>query len=155
MAYSNWGGKVWCDGVARHENCDNTPQQVLDGTTYTHYLQHYLKDKGEKAMESIYLMYHAILGDADSGILVCLYKEFPSAVFILDGEVVSEVEDYKEGVDWWEEMYLARTINGIDVEWEGNPWNDERVICTFTDVKGRKWRGLSGYCIGEGYEDWD
>jgi hypothetical protein len=146
MAYGNWGGKVWVDGEARHNNCDATVQQLFSGEQYTHYLEHYVTKHYEEGLRNPLLrMYHALAGDPESGIVVALYKSYLGGVFKIEDGKIERVEINLDGDD---EMFAVAGIevsvcigyNSIDVD--------------FVDPSGRKWSAVSGYGIGEGYEEW-
>ena len=145
MAYGNWGGKVWVDGVPLHDHCDITPAMVLEDKRYAHYLQHYAKPPQETQFP-LHKMYHAIVGDQAAGVLVCLYKCWIATVIQLDP--FEEVKPRIEDVD------LVFTTNSIEISYKFRH-DPERGIVEFTDKDGRKWKGIAGYGLGEGYEKWD
>lgn len=145
MAYSNWGAKVRLDGRPMYGNCDVTPEQVMAGKHYTHYLEHYLVGKKEEYRPNrVNEMYHAVVGDAKSTVLVCLYKYLCADIVVfVDGEPEPRVSCKSEGV---------QEISGVTIEWEQG---ENSIICRFADKLGRKWHGESGYMFGEGHEAWD
>ena len=146
MAYSNWGGKVWRDGDALHENCDATVPQVLGGEPrYAHYIFHYTKGN---ALDSE-RMYHAIVGDKDAGILVCLYKNWIYDIRAGDGSLLLRMTD----VDRSQSALGAKDYDagGTTIRCS---WRRPGVEVAFVDAVGRAWRGESGYQNGEGFGDW-
>jgi len=156
MAYSNWGGKVYLDEVAKHENCDQPPNSVLYVQKACPTFWHALFDRhehGENFMRNS--SYHAIVGDDKSGFLVFLYKSGCSGIY----EVVKapnglymlyQVHEYFACYD--EDKTV--TIDGVTFVFEGLE-DPETISVEFTDSLGRHWLGMSGYCIGEGHQDWD
>lgn len=153
MAYSNWGAEVWCDGNAMHQNCDVTPQMVIDNETYVHYLQHYIST-ADGAINELGNMYHAVVGDKDSGVLVCLYKAYPGPIFIIKDGTALFHKPWDSDFDWHEEMEANIELpNGIAISLNGN-FDPMRISCNFTDATGRKWSAVSGYLIGEGHRMW-
>jgi len=126
MAYSNWGGWVWADGVLREDLCDNTPVRAVGGEEYEAWALHFTRQHGDEPSRQLY---HAVVGDRNSGIVVCLYKSRIGA--ILDSETLRPVE--------YEDLRV--------VEGENN------ILVSFVDRLGRKWKGISGFEIGRGWED--
>lgn len=183
MAYGNWGGKVWRDGIALYGHCDNTIERLSKGERYTHYLGHWLSGDSKKhAREDgkaglFYWPCHAIVGDMEAGVLVCLYKSYPIGIFAVD-ETLQEVKEapcklpevaiwktqeanyfyynldelfYDENDDWKETALLV-DVKGTQVKL----WKElNMVFCRFTDKLGRRWKGASGYEFGEKFEDWE
>lgn len=82
MAYSNWGGFVYCNEKPLHDHCDATPRQVLGmQPEYISYMQHFVESIGHDPFSD---MYHAVVGDAESGILICLRKSYIAAIITFD-----------------------------------------------------------------------
>lgn len=143
MAYSNWGSKVWCDSQAKHENCDVTVAQVLEGTHYQHYIE---------ATEDT--MYHGIVGDEKSGVMVCLYKAWVSKILIQTPTGLATFQISKEDEDYLDKMGHVEIDlpNGTVVFIK----QSDNLICVkFVDPLDRTWQGISGYFLGEGHEEWD
>lgn len=159
MTYGNWGAQIYCDKKPLHKNCDATPNQVLGKKEgYKHYLQHYIQKQleGEDKLSIFDEMYHGIVGDKGVGILVLLYKSWPSRIIKLleqdKYEVVKTPMNNKD-FDWYESDGFTVDVYGIKVKLEPT-FSPEGVECEFTDKKGRKWWGKSAYCYGEGHLDW-
>ena len=158
MAYSNWGGEVWCNGKALPQNCDVTPKQVLKGLHYDDYMQHYIRKRGADGewvdLEEIDNMFHAVVGDTKSGVLVALYKNAPRKIWAVDsGRGLHEVPFEWEWIDPDGPEDVIVNFGQVEISLE-YCWEPSTINCSFTDGKGRKWRGLSGYCIGEGWQEW-
>lgn len=150
MAYGNWGGKVWCDGQACHDACDTTPERLLTKQPgYETYWLHYIQAPDKETL--LQGMYHAVIGDAEAGVLVLLYKNYLSHVLqLVDGKWVDvELPESRDE----EAEFSPIPVGGIFISWCID-FDPAAVHVEFTDAKGRKWRGLSGYGVGEGFEDW-
>jgi len=155
MAYSNWGGLVYCNDHALHGHCDATPRQVLGlQSDYIHYLQHYVEKRDKENGDLLAQMYHAVVGDEKAGVLVCLRKSYISAVILFDSNGQPDFAPHPRG---WTEDYAPDSgtfqAGNITVEYNTDD-APECVEVSFTDALGRQWRGTSGYCMGEGFEDW-
>ena len=150
MAYSNWGAKVWRDDVAMHNHCDVTVRQALgiDVMPDT-YWRNFLTQDDDPTKR----MYHAVVGDQEGGLIVCLYKYAIATAFLCNDTSIEQAQipygwiaaDPQEGT------FQCR---GIPVEYESDNEPDN-IYVTFTDKAGHRWRGTSGMYMGEGYEDWD
>lgn len=160
MAYSNWGAEVYVDGEPRHENCDATPLQVLrQEERYRHYLEHYILKpwkEGEKR-DPLAEMYHAVVGDAKSGLLVAIRKSYPSHLWTLtnEGEAIQECPLPTDDLynDWYDSEGFMLPVGDTEVElWPSQ--EPECAHCQFVDVIGRIWVAISGYLIGEGHQPW-
>lgn len=150
MAYSNWGGKVWVDGESRHQNCDVTPKMLLNGEVYETYMLHFLSRAEDSAMDR---MYHAIIGDEEAGILVGLYKDWPSVVINLDTK--EELKPPKIST-WDGPEHAEMKVGGLTINFHCiDEYAASRCEVNFVDKLGRSWSGLSGYAMGEGWTDWD
>lgn len=156
MAYGNWGATVYCDGKPMHKNCDATPNQVLDNKEgYQFFLQHYIqKDLKENLFDN---MYHAVVGDKGAGVLVFLYKSWPSEIIKLLGndkyEIIRTKMDEKD-FEWYESDGFKIDVHGIKIKLEPTE-SPEGVTCEFKDKKGRIWKAKSAYCYGEGHHGWE
>ena len=155
MAYSNWGGFVYCDDHALHDHCDATPRQVFGlQSEYASYMQHFVETAGEDKPNPFTDMYHAVVGDEEAGVLVCLHKSYIGAVIAFDGNGHPTLPDHPFGwtKDWEAE---SGTFRAGDIAIEYSSGSDPECIeVSFTDALGRQWRGRAGYCMGEGFEDW-
>jgi len=150
MAYSNWGAEVWCDGVAMHQNCDVTVNQVLGKSErYAHYLQGLIH--GRKEFDSIH---HAVVGDIQSGVLVLLYKSYSPTIYRINENGLESVDSGLGDRSWYDlEDELEVMVGNIKIV--AYPCSDpEAVSCFFTDAENRHWRATSGYCMGEGHQEW-
>jgi len=146
MAYSNWGGKVFCGDDPLQENCDVTIDQVLGRSKhYSHYLEHYIENKNKERTPTNQ-MYHAVVGNKSSNVLVCLYKNTITAIFDCSGSLLLSVP-----YDDLLEEYKEYTVGGVTVRCS---WGESEIEVSFTDSSGMEWVGESGYCIGEGHEEW-
>jgi len=108
MAYSEWGGWVWVNDRLRWDLCDIR----LPNSSMT---------------------YHVIVGDQNSGFIVCLRENRIGA--ILDSKTL-------EPVDREDDVYVKITDDG----------EDNMISVSFTDPLGRKWEGVSGFMMGERWE---
>ncbi len=144
MAYSNYGATVHCDGYPRHENCDVTMGQILGKTKFYHMGKDLHKTEDND-------MYHAIVGDKESGIFVLLHKSSPSKILKINhkGEMVEVPFTY----NWEDEWGVDVMVGDVKIELRGIE-EPEGVTCSFTDRNGRKWFGKSAYCYGEGHRPW-
>jgi hypothetical protein len=178
MAYSNYGGKVTVDNEDRPQNCDVTPQLLLDEKVYKHYMLHFTKSKEERN-NPLNSMYHAIGGDKNSGILVCLYKEDISQIIIStkygpEFIVVRDLPEFqqfmktdtyisgdKKGdkymyIPWWDLDFdnFEFTLFSHDKEiklYLTTSFDNPRVSVKFKDIIDRNWYCASGYAWGSGY----
>ena len=154
MAYGNYGARIFRDGQAMHENCDTTPECVLEkALPYKDYLEHYLRMGGVDPTTFVERMYHAVIGDVEAGVLVCLYKSSIEGVLLLiDGRW-----EQAETPSGWTGVYNPSagefTVGGVVVSYE-TAFEPECVKISFTDKAGHGWGAMSGYGLGEGYEDW-
>jgi hypothetical protein len=120
---------------------------------YEHYLQHYLATLGEKELRAVQRMYHAIVGDADAEMLICLYKSWVSLVLVKEGDdwVIWEMPE-EHSHDMEEQGWSEFRVNGILVETVENEY-PALVKATFKDKLGRRWVGTSAIGSGSGF-DW-
>ena len=157
MAYSDWGAKIWCDGEPRHDLCDVTMLQVLEGENYQHYLEHHLKYvAGTDAEDDLHVMRHGVVGDLDGELLISLYKNGPyhGHYFIRGGLLVKlRTKMDKPNFSWDDVPRLIIRADGLTVKLVRREV-PASVHCSFTDKLGRCWRGESGYLIGEGHQIW-
>ena len=159
MAYGNWGGKVWCDGVlmgTRHYDNTIPGFEKSEEGSYGNAFGRKDVDKGP---------YHATVGDESSDIVVMLYKcnvvrimewkddghlvDIPNIASEVDGKIHDAVFSYQQAS-------LDVTIGDIKAKFEhGDSYqgSDNKIDVEFTDKKGRKWHGASGYLFGYGHEE--
>jgi len=144
MDYGEYGGIVYVDGSEMYGNCDQTIGNVIrDGDIGG------LTSIAESG-DSIYnTVCHSVIGDKDSGIIICLRGVEIYGIFLyIDGQLTECVEcTEKDGVieikgDYLEPITIRILRDLISIE------------CSFVDVAGRKWAGLSGYMMGNGFEAW-
>lgn len=156
MAYGNWGAEIYCDGQPKHDNCDTTPEMVIRGDkAYGMGIwEHLLTTSEEERQRSIKRCYHAVVGDVNAGLLVCIYKSSPVLILELadDGQKEHQIENSP-----WDDDYEPRevevTVANVQIElWAAT--EPERGGCKFTDKTGRIWKGVSGYCMGAGHSPW-
>jgi len=90
------------------------------------------------------MTYHVIVGDRNSGFIVCLRENRIGA--ILDSKTLEPVdrEDdvYVKITDDEDDVYVKITDDG----------EDNMISVSFTDPLGRKWEGVSGFMMGERWE---
>ena len=144
MAYMDYGGKSVCDGVAIDAATDTTLKSYVNGIR--------IDDPLLELLANTDRIYHAIIGDRESGIMVLMYKQGIAGV--IDAETLEpiavEAIDEHEDDDWFQ-----FEVNGVTVEtwWEDDPYGHQ--VVEFLDPKKRKWEGFSGYHVGAGFEDED
>jgi hypothetical protein len=111
MAYSNWGGTVSLNGKdVTMKQCDATIGEILAGKTLTVDIG---KGEGKRLVNTIAKMaalgatgsdddddrswmYHAILGDAGSGLLVGMYKTDCVDIFTVSNGSATKVQEFRE-----------------------------------------------------------
>jgi hypothetical protein len=151
MAYSNWGAEVWCDDKPLHENCDATPMQVLGKQEpFVTYWEGFLP--GPDRDDPLRRMYHAVMGDAQSEILIALYKDDLAGLFFVASDSIEKLDCPKMYTDDYEKIEgTIVDIHGVEVTIDPD---DNRIHASFTDHLGRKWRATSGFEYGEGHQTW-
>jgi hypothetical protein len=102
---------------------------------------------------------HAVLGDREGGLFVCLYKSSPAFVFGLEGETLYRLDKWdRENINWGKERILNLDFDGVKIEMrlkdsEGQ-LDETRLACRFKDKAGHFWEGMVGMGMGEGFEKW-
>lgn len=156
MAYGNWGATVYCDGKPLHKNCDTTIKQVFgEDKQYPNYLFHYILKGTKRTYDITREMFHAVVGDKESGVIVLLYKSYVSRVFSVVDDKFEEI-DFKprdKDWDWYDDGDIEIDVNGIKIVLDST-MDPEGAICEFKDKKGRQWKAKSAYCYGEGHREW-
>lgn len=154
MAYSNWGARVHCDGAPMPECCDQNLSDILGKTPKGNMWYGILSRMENPDNFMLNSMCHAIVGDPESGILVMLYKSHCEGIYEIVNSPIGFPMLYEiEGsFDCYDED-KTRSYEGIGVSFVGDD-DPESISVTFTDRKNRRWNAISGYCIGEGHEDW-
>lgn len=145
MAYGNYGGNVFRNGIRMKSHEDQTPycEQVL----VSGYHQAFGRQEGTNP-------HHAVLGE--KRIRFCAYKASP--VLYLDGVEVA-LDSYRQRFDDDDEDgdtdYYAPgsgDLDGYHFEWRVDD-SPERVDLVLREPDGTLWTGFSGYGMGAGYEE--
>jgi hypothetical protein len=159
MAYGNWGGWVYRNGVRMDAQCDATVRQVLgQAEPYVMYFEHFMKKAREGALEktdrnALDEMYHAIVGSPEAGLIVALYKDWVAHAWVFEGGEAREVDAAGINVDYDDEEWQKEGTVG-DVAYRVNRENDpHKITVTFTGRDASAWEGWSGYGIGQRYEE--
>jgi len=160
MAYSNYGATVYRDGKPMHENCDVTIKQVLgEEDRYKNYLMHFIRKQED--LDFTDKMYHAVVGDGNSGVMVGLYKSYPCVFKMsdrglkkVDFEFELEDEDIFNAIIEEGKDHKELVVNNIIVKLTKIDKPDG-IKCEFTDKEGHQWTSKSAYCYGEGHEEWE
>ena len=137
MAYGNWGGRAYRNGVEVPSHEDNTPYR--EDEIAAGYWQAFGRSDGIEPQ-------HVTLGG--SRVRLCGYKNYP--VLFMDGNAV-DLEPFKTE----EYRYLTSgrgEIEGYAFEWEMDD-DPSKVTLKLTEPDGTVWTGFSGYGMGAGWDD--
>jgi len=155
MAYSNYEGFVEVNGKELPNNIDATPKNVLsEKESYKPFLRYYL-EVPEENRKQLDLMYHAVVGDKDSGVLVCLYKTYVDQIYIIkddgsvepvDQNILDKLGEILDEIarDMSSRLYTIE-INGCVIKFNRSHF-PSYVVCRMVDKLGRKWNAHSRYC---------
>lgn len=160
MGFNDWGAKVKRDRKAVPQNVNTCVDDVIGGDVVLEYISHYKNNNGDGNLEEVTWPVHAVLGDRESGLIVCLYKSSPAFIFQLRENVLTRVDYWEndKNFNWYIIKNLTLEIDGVTVEImiKENPGktDDQKIVCRFKDIGGHIWEGVVGMGIGEGFEKW-
>ena len=170
MAYSDYGGRVYRNGVEINDRCDvEITAEGLNATPgswpgWAHAIS-------EESLETLGGCYHAALGSGP--IFLALYKQSTFCIF-RGFERELSIEEIKDAVpdecpaffgDYegkpyvdddkyrTEDQALRITINGTEISLRWTEEDNFYVYARMEEPDGTIWTGWSGYGVGCGLED--
>ena len=163
MAYNNWGAKVWRNGKPYPERCDvpvfRTPIVGFDKPGIQKFWSEIsrLKEEGkilkeEGKLEDFRLHpHHCVLGDGP--VRLAGYKDWGVLYVADDSAPVVTNLGWGNGLEEKrrDEFMYGYKGQKYKVLVEGQ---DYRVLLRFEEPNGTIWHAVSGYKLGEGFEDW-
>jgi len=159
MAYSNWGAKVWKDGKAYPERCDvpvfREPIVGYDKPGTQKYWAELFRlefegklEEGDPRLHPC----HCVLGDGP--VRLVGYKNW-GIIYVVDSE--KPIRNDLGLNDEWE-----LTKDEFELEYDGKKYkifaegkdDPQRVLLKLEEPDGTVWHAVSGYQLGEGFEEW-
>jgi len=163
MAYNNWGAKVWRNGKPYPERCDvpvfRDPIVGYDKPGVQKFWGEILrlKEEGkilkeEGELEDFRLHpHHCVLGEGP--VRLAGYKDWGVLYTVDDpAPVVTNLG--------WGDGFEERQRDEFVYEYKGQKYKifvegqDNRVLLRFEEPNGTIWHAVSGYQLGEGFENW-
>jgi len=161
MAYSNWGAKVYRNGVRMKNREDvgvydedeaNLPSGVR---IFANILKNRESGETDKWWKH---SHHAVLGDAE--VRLCAYKSDPELWVWEEGEKEPKQVQLMDEEDWdkyWNEDRVVAKEGEIRVNGKIWKWYFEMygnmIDLSLTEPDGTVWTATAGYQYGAGFED--
>jgi len=159
MAYSNWGAKVFRNGV-RMKNREDVGVYDEDEAKFPSGLRIWmnllkLKEKGEENKQWKHC-YHAVLGDNE--VRLCAYKNSPILWIWRKNKPEPERVELATDKEWekyWENYSLEKEgeieVNGKKWKWYFHVY-ENMLDLSLIEPDGTVWTATAGYKYGAGFE---
>ena len=152
MAYSNWGAKVFRNGVRMRNREDVGVYE--DEAIFANILKNREKEETDKWWEH---PHHAVLGDAE--VRLCAYKNDPELWIWKEGEKEPKQVQLLNEEDWdkyWNEDRVKKEgeirVNGKIWKWYFEKYRN-MIDLSLVEPDGTVWIATAGYQYGAGFED--
>lgn len=165
MAYSNWGAFVHKNGERQRDKEDvpvfgdpDVEQAPSGSRIFVNLQKAHEAGVEQKPHERCH---HAVLGK--DRVRLCAYKAYPVIFIARDEGAVEQIgiskfrldaDKSEDAWDWYESLGIGGEVDGFRFQaWPGR--EPDRVHLELIEPDGTAWSGVSGYCMGAGWDDDD